>query len=422
MSRRIILSILIFLLTAILVPVLHGMLGLSLDRIAGNHFAWNPGLCRAFGAIFTGAGVLFLFGSVLQMILIGRGFPISPLPPSKLVTDGLYSLSRHPIYFGASLTFLGAALLFPSFWMTILCWPMYTLFFAAYARMVEEPVLEARFGEEYIQYRTRVPLIYPIPKIRWLVKSSISMANGLNAWVNHPTILSFRCRDTTYFLEYGIIASTGLVAGMLVFVTLLLLLNPNTIEAVADIAVVALIAARSFFIFAAAFTSAAHGKTTDSEVCVIYAHDAHRTAKKSSMLHRPLFPVQVWSAVSDLLIVQLLLLLWSTSILPYGYPLILAAVAYNWIRFSEDWFHYHRLLAIGPLSWQQIFNIVIIVAGTIYMFWYPVDYGSSYARLLDYYPRPDLTWITLGAALLAWLLAIPVFSYTRPDLEPELPD
>ncbi len=419
MPRRIILSVLIFVSTALIVPVLHGMLGLSLDRCAGNPFNLRPDICRTFGSMLVMTGSAFLVASVIKIRVTGGGLPISPLPPSKLVTEGLYRMSRHPIYFSASLTFLGVSLMIPSFWMTVLAWPMFTMFYACYARMIEEPVLEARFGEEYQQYKARVPLIYPIPKIKWLVHFAKSFGRGLSAWVNHPKIIRFRGRKDGLYLEYGVITATGMVAAMILFVGLLNVLKPVSMLEYLDIGLTSFIVLWSFWSFANALTSADHGKATDSEVAVIYSNDIHRTVRGSSMLNKPLFPIQVVTAVTGLIILQVVLLIWSLRMLHHGFPGALIINLLGWFSFSLDWFRYQRKLAIGPLSWAQLICIAWILISTLKLSWFIEPNEPWYLKLIDYPPGNPLTWVTIGGALLVWLIALPVFSYNRFDLEPD---
>lgn len=81
-------------------------------------------------------------------------------PPPKLVTGGMYTLVRHPLYF-FSMLFLWAspAMLLPNFLFNLLA----SGYFWAGSR-VEERRLAATFGETYENYRQRVPALFPWPK------------------------------------------------------------------------------------------------------------------------------------------------------------------------------------------------------------------------------------------------------------------
>ncbi len=71
----------------------------------------------------------------------------------KLVTDGLYSRVRHPVYVFGMLAYAGLTIA----WGSLLGWLFFTC--AVIVEVVrarkEDAVLEQAFGEEYRQYRAR---------------------------------------------------------------------------------------------------------------------------------------------------------------------------------------------------------------------------------------------------------------------------
>ncbi|KPV49792.1 hypothetical protein SE17_30610 [Kouleothrix aurantiaca] len=100
------------------------------------------------------AGVLLMIWS---NVLFRRAHTsLVPVKPSSaLVTDGVYRLTRNPMYLGLLLVYLAAALWFSIIWALILA----PLLVVAMQRMVigkEERYLERRFGDEYRQYRAQV--------------------------------------------------------------------------------------------------------------------------------------------------------------------------------------------------------------------------------------------------------------------------
>ena len=77
----------------------------------------------------------------------------------SVISTGVYSRVRHPQYLGAILSHLGGSLLFSAFYALlvsplvivinyILCWK-------------EEQELIREFGEEYLEYRGVVPMLFP---------------------------------------------------------------------------------------------------------------------------------------------------------------------------------------------------------------------------------------------------------------------
>ena len=76
-------------------------------------------------------------------------------PSSVLVTEGIYGLSRNPIYVGMAVIYAGLALTFDAplaLGLLIPC--LLVIDRGVIAR--EEPYLEARFGQDYRDYRARV--------------------------------------------------------------------------------------------------------------------------------------------------------------------------------------------------------------------------------------------------------------------------
>ena len=108
--------------------------------------AWvGVGLCLG--------GVLIL---VLSLVSFGNSFRvgIDAEAPGRLVTTGIFAVSRNPIYVGFFLFLLGQFLVFPS-WTTVTA-----LAFAAvlFHRQVlrEEQFMWQRYGQEYAEYCGRV--------------------------------------------------------------------------------------------------------------------------------------------------------------------------------------------------------------------------------------------------------------------------
>jgi protein-S-isoprenylcysteine O-methyltransferase Ste14 len=74
---------------------------------------------------------------------------------SRLLTAGIYRISRNPMYTGLAIAYLGAALLIGSWW-PLVTWPLALL---AVRRVVIEPeerYLAGRFGQAYLDYQARV--------------------------------------------------------------------------------------------------------------------------------------------------------------------------------------------------------------------------------------------------------------------------
>lgn len=109
---------------------------------------------RWAGALFLAAGATS--ASVANRQFSTRGTGVKPFQPSSaLVTDGIYRLSRNPMYTGMILTLSGEALLFGSLgpWLII---PPYMWLITSFFIKKEEAGLSLQFGEVYDEYRRNV--------------------------------------------------------------------------------------------------------------------------------------------------------------------------------------------------------------------------------------------------------------------------
>jgi methanethiol S-methyltransferase len=77
----------------------------------------------------------------------------------RLVSEGIYSRLRHPQYSGLFLVTIGFLIQWPSL-TTLIMWPI--LIFAYYRlSMREERDMIKQFGQEYLEYKKRVPAFIP---------------------------------------------------------------------------------------------------------------------------------------------------------------------------------------------------------------------------------------------------------------------
>ncbi len=76
-------------------------------------------------------------------------------PTSAIVTNGPYRFSRNPSYVSLTLLFGGIALMVNSLWMLLMVVPAVTVIHFGVIKR-EERYLEAKFGDEYREYKTTV--------------------------------------------------------------------------------------------------------------------------------------------------------------------------------------------------------------------------------------------------------------------------
>lgn len=130
------------------------------------------GLCAPIivldGAVLVVTGLTFI---VLARRELGRqGQPTDPgLPTSKLVTTGVFSVSRNPLYLGGTCLLAGIALMLNLPWSLVLLLP--AIVACHYLLIVpEERYLAAGFDREYAQYAASVR--------RWLGRARLTDSQG----------------------------------------------------------------------------------------------------------------------------------------------------------------------------------------------------------------------------------------------------
>lgn len=158
----------------------RGTDALHFGRIDNKDFLIPPFALAYFYAVFAGAfgwplvgsgrffsstpvawaGVALCFGGVLlvglSLVAFGRSFRvgIDTDNPDKLVTSGVFAISRNPIYVGFGLVLLGQFLVFPSWVPLIYLLAALWLFNRQVLR--EEAFMREHYGREYADYCGRV--------------------------------------------------------------------------------------------------------------------------------------------------------------------------------------------------------------------------------------------------------------------------
>lgn len=115
----------------------------------------------ALAPVVVAGGIVLLIAGAALVVLARRqlarhGQPIDPgRPTSRLVTSGVFSISRNPLYLGGICAWVGIALTLDLPWMLPLLLPALIGCHAILVRP-EERYLAARFGEEYRAYSAAV--------------------------------------------------------------------------------------------------------------------------------------------------------------------------------------------------------------------------------------------------------------------------
>ena len=110
---------------------------------------WEPVIVLV-GAALVVTGLSFIV--LARRELARQGQPTDPgLPTSKLVTTGVFAVSRNPLYLGGVCLLAGIALVLHLPWSLVFLLPA---IIACHYLLIapEERYLAAKFGSEYVQY------------------------------------------------------------------------------------------------------------------------------------------------------------------------------------------------------------------------------------------------------------------------------
>lgn len=125
----------------------------------GLHHWWPIRILPGRSDIVLGVAMIVAGIAIMPPVLVRfrrAGTAFNPhKPASALITDGPYRLSRNPAYIALTLWYLGVGLLLNNGWVLLLAIPV-LLVMDRYVVRGEERHLEAKFGEQYLRYKSTV--------------------------------------------------------------------------------------------------------------------------------------------------------------------------------------------------------------------------------------------------------------------------
>ncbi len=127
-------------------------LGILLETVAPLSFSPPASrfLLSGAGAVLILAGLVFIVNARIHLARAQQ--PAGPgLPTTRLLTNGVYSLSRNPVYLGIVLAFAGLGISANLPWLLVLL-PALAIATHVLLLMPEERYLLAVFGKEYERY------------------------------------------------------------------------------------------------------------------------------------------------------------------------------------------------------------------------------------------------------------------------------
>ena len=107
------------------------------------------GICVGFGVIVALLGFL-AFRQAKTTVN-----PVNPEKASSLVTGGIYSYTRNPMYVGLTALLVGWAIWLAAPWL-LLGPVVLMLYLTRFQILPEERVMRSKFGRDYDEYRQRV--------------------------------------------------------------------------------------------------------------------------------------------------------------------------------------------------------------------------------------------------------------------------
>jgi protein-S-isoprenylcysteine O-methyltransferase Ste14 len=124
------------------------------QRILANSGIVRPvqiGTAQVAGTLVVAIGAALVLWCLITFAFVGKGTAAPFDPPRRLVVAGPYRWVRNPIYIGAAVAMLGAALFFGTIWLVI-----YAAVVIAVTHLLvvfyEEPHLRRVFGQPYEDY------------------------------------------------------------------------------------------------------------------------------------------------------------------------------------------------------------------------------------------------------------------------------
>ena len=118
------------------------------------------GAAQIAGVVVGASGAALALWCIVTFMVIGRGTPAPFDPPRRLVAVGPYRLVRNPMYIGAGLAVVGAALFYES-WALLVYGVVFAFAMHLFVVLYEEPTLRATFGADYVRYCERVRRWWP---------------------------------------------------------------------------------------------------------------------------------------------------------------------------------------------------------------------------------------------------------------------
>jgi protein-S-isoprenylcysteine O-methyltransferase Ste14 len=136
------------------------IIALQVDKLLGINDILSGSLSLVFVLLFFLIAFILIGWSVLTF-LRAKGTPVPFNPPPQLVTTGPYAYVRNPMLTGVFALLFGIGVLLGSASLLFIFTPLFILANVWELKVIEEPELLKRLGQDYIEYRKRTPMFFP---------------------------------------------------------------------------------------------------------------------------------------------------------------------------------------------------------------------------------------------------------------------
>ncbi|MFW9910082.1 MAG: methyltransferase family protein [Candidatus Thorarchaeota archaeon] len=126
------------------------------------YFLFTPSLVQPF--LFLGGGILIVIGLWLSMAA-SKVISVSTVADMRtdrrpeLITDGIYSRVRHPLYLATIILLFGLVLIYP--FAQVAVFSLSLIIYTLIGAYLEERKLVLHYGDEYLEYRKRAGFLLP---------------------------------------------------------------------------------------------------------------------------------------------------------------------------------------------------------------------------------------------------------------------
>lgn len=123
-------------------------------RMPINDSFFHKQLTKIGGMLLFIIALFFLLRSLKQFFQ-SKNTIVTILPANSLQTNGIYAVTRNPMYVGLAIVYLGLSCFLGNWWNIVL-FPLLLIVVQEYIIKREEKYLHRRFGQEFQDYKDQV--------------------------------------------------------------------------------------------------------------------------------------------------------------------------------------------------------------------------------------------------------------------------